>query len=118
MSLKFREWLKLKNRKQLGISEKDFQLMNQNIPVICRISDELIKEAAGEDCQIQKEFDELPEEQKMDLAREAIKKGLDKLKKKKKEEPIEEQESDKISEEQGQSMLQQAQMEKNINVSS
>lgn len=91
MSLKWREWIRLKKKKDLGISESDYNTLQENIGHFCRISDELIREAAGDDANINKEFDELPEEQKLDHTREVIKKGIAKLKKKKK---IEEEESE------------------------
>ena len=92
--MKWREWIKmmLKKKEKLGQTEADKELILNNIPLFCQISDEMIRSEAGDDANINKIFDELPEEQKVDLSRDVIKEGLARLKKKKKK--PEEQESE------------------------
>ena len=104
MSLKWREYVKRAKKRimeALSLDEKDWQFLQENIGTACRASDEQLELVFGSECNVDKEFEKLPEDTKLDMTCQVIKATFEKLKykKKKKKQKESEEESQEQSEE-------------------
>lgn len=96
MSLPWRTWLRLQSNQKLGITQKERDIMEQKHHVFCGFYNSTIRDEAGKGADVDRIFDAMPDEQKLEFASEVIEKGLVLLKVRKKkisEEPEQTQET-------------------------
>ena len=103
MSQSWREMIKRKKkelRKRLGLSEEDWDYIQNNIGEFCRESDEQIRLVYGDRCDVDKEVEAMTEWRFLEMSEEVIRAVLEKLKyKKKKKKQSKKQKSDQKTDE-------------------
>ena len=84
----------MQSNQKLGITQKERDALEKQHHVFCGFYNSTIREEAGKTANVDKIFDAMPEEQKLEFATEVIEKGLVLLKIRKKKESEEQEQTE------------------------